>query len=259
MALEFVTNNGVYYSFEVFSFIPTRISGTGIAPVYNEMVDLSPDDGGEYRKTRALERIITITGTFAAGDFVQEQDDIRTLTSLLFQREITLSSGDRERTILVRYAGGLEGDTASMDSGEQVVLRFLAVQPFWLSAVPDAAEITHQLEVGTMEIINQGDTDAFPTITLRGGGSIASIENETTGAILEFDGLTLKAGETIIISLSPQSPTIKSDSRPDVVSYLSPLSTFHSFVLSPGDNTIVFTGALQERKMSWYRRYWGAL
>jgi len=259
MALEFITDNGIYHSFEDYSFTPARISGTGITPVYNEMVDLSPDDGGEYRKTRALERIITITGTFAAGDFVQEQDDIRTLTNLVFQREITLSSGDRERVILVRYAGGLEGDTASMDSGEQAVLRFLAVQPFWLSTVPDAAEITHQLEVGTMEIINQGDANAFPAITLKGGGGITSIENETTGAILEFDGLVLKTDEIITISLSPQSPTIESDLRPDVVSYLSPSSTFHSFTLTPGDNTIVFTGALQERKMSWYRRYWGAL
>jgi len=89
---------------------------------------------------------------------------------------------------------------------------------------------------GTVVVNNAGDTESFPTITLRGALESPTITNQTTGKSLTLSGLGLLTGETVVIDMKAR--TIKKGDG-NAISFKTATSQFWG--LQPGNNTIVFT------------------
>jgi len=94
---------------------------------------------------------------------------------------------------------------------------------------------------GSGAVTPTSDGPVFPTITLTLAASTAllsSITNETTGHVLNFT-LTIHAGETIVIDLSPGKKTITSTLYGSVLNTLTPGSDLGNFCLLGGvENSI---------------------
>ena len=90
----------------------------------------------------------------------------------------------------------------------------------------------------TTTVTNGGTARAYPTITVTGPGSVSKIINTSTGARLAFTGLTLVAGETMTVDLTPGSISMSTNVRDNLVSYLARGCKLSSFFLKPGDNDI---------------------
>lgn len=84
---------------------------------------------------------------------------------------------------------------------------------------------------------NAGKTNSYPVLTFTGPGTLYSIRNYTTGAVLYFN-LTLLAGETAVLDFSnPNSVTFSSNFRANLLSAILPGSSLN-FFLAPGENKI---------------------
>lgn len=83
-------------------------------------------------------------------------------------------------------------------------------------------------------VTNDGDADAYPQITVLGPGLLQYIENTVTHKRMLFN-MTINAGETVTIDLSPGVKTITSDWRGNMLPYatLLPQSDFGTFCLVP--------------------------
>jgi hypothetical protein len=84
-------------------------------------------------------------------------------------------------------------------------------------------------------IINPGSAEATPVFYVRGPGRLVWIENQTTHKTMYFD-LAIFPGEEVIIDT--MSHTIRSNTRPNLLEYISPGSDFGNFTLLPGENKI---------------------
>lgn len=109
----------------------------------------------------------------------------------------------------------------------------------------------------TTAVTNSSTATAYPTITLLGPGSVTKIEHLTTGAKLEFSGLTLLTSETMTINLSPGAKTISTNFRSDLLSKLSSGSNLGTFALMPQAGTISLqSAATVAGTISWYDTHW---
>jgi phage-related protein len=245
--------NGQSYSFSTFSFVPLSVEGTGVAPVTNIYRELLLG-GAEYKGTMVNDRVLTVAGRFTCGvDFETEQRAMADLTTLLANQKVTLVSDGKR--IDAYYAGGLEGNTSSQDNGEAATLRFVALQPYWSATATQSATLGSEVS-----LTNGGDGEAYPTIVLGGPGLVTSITNATIGNTLGFSGLTLVAGETLTIALTPTTKSIISSVKGNCFGYLLPNSLLSSFRLIPDVNTIqtAMAGTITTKTISWVERYWGA-
>jgi hypothetical protein len=91
----------------------------------------------------------------------------------------------------------------------------------------------------------RGSAPTYPVITLElddGAATIFSIENETTGQALNFDRLTLQAGEVITIDLKRGRKSIVSSQLGSLRRTLLPGSQLADFCLSGKQaNTLTVT------------------
>lgn len=102
---------------------------------------------------------------------------------------------------------------------------------FWLG------EIASSTVEGVTSVTNGGYGDAYPTINITGPGTVFGLQNYTTGERIDFNGLTLRAGEVLEIIFTPNGmkkcATPTRDCKPYLVEGSSP--TMH---LVPGTNKV---------------------
>lgn len=90
---------------------------------------------------------------------------------------------------------------------------------------------------GYATVPNPGTAPTSPIITITGPGRLRRIANLTTGQSL-YAQLTLNAGETAVLDLTPGRLSFTSSFRGNILSTLLPGSTLADFQLAPGANTI---------------------
>ena len=106
-------------------------------------------------------------------------------------------------------------------------------------------------------VSNTGTASATPTITMLGPGVVTKITNTTTGAKLEFSGLTLATGETMTINLTPGAKTISTTLRSSLMNLLTSDSNLSTFDLLPGSNSISLqTANTIGGTITWYDTHW---
>jgi len=106
-------------------------------------------------------------------------------------------------------------------------------------------------------VSNTGTATANPSITMAGPGAVTKITNVTTGAKIEFSGLTLASGETMTIDLSPGAKSISTTLRSSLLNLLTSDSNLSTFSLLPGSNTISLqTATTISGTISWYDTHW---
>lgn len=102
---------------------------------------------------------------------------------------------------------------------------------FWLG------EIDNSTVEGVTSVTNSGYADAYPTIQITGPGTVFGVQNYTTGERIDFNGLTLRAGEVLEIIFTStgmkKCATPTRDCKPYLVEGSSP--TMH---LVPSTNKI---------------------
>jgi len=111
---------------------------------------------------------------------------------------------------------------------------------------------------------SSGSANTYPEITIIGPGVLQSIRNHSTGQSINFDGLTLLAGERLKIYLDPTALKMKSSwsGRGSVWHYLNAGSDVGNWFMQPGANSIgVFipTGFdVNKTKVyiTWKPKYW---
>jgi hypothetical protein len=127
------------------------------------------------------------------------------------------------------------------------------------SSTSDGNAITGKVATCT----NSGNSKVFPTIEIKGPGILQSITNYSTGKEIQFDGLTLQAGE--IITIQPVSGQVLITSnwggRGYMQKYVNPGSDIGSFYLKPGTNYISLfmpsdTTAATQAFIYWTPKFW---
>lgn len=112
---------------------------------------------------------------------------------------------------------------------------------------------------GATTVITNSDVPINPRIILSGPSSgsttIWEIVNRTTGKKIQFSGLSISAGETILFDFRVGQTSIYSSSRGELFpEVLAPGSSMNGFVLTPGSNSVqVFTtgSALSAALICW--------
>lgn len=92
---------------------------------------------------------------------------------------------------------------------------------------------------GLTTITNPGSADAYPKILITGPGRLDKLKSYTTGDLLAFN-LTLLAGETAVLDLTPNNIRFYSNFRPNLLGTILPGSTLATFRLAPGENALRF-------------------
>jgi hypothetical protein len=104
-------------------------------------------------------------------------------------------------------------------------------------------------------------TKAFPKFKLTGPGTLWQIRNYTSGKAIYFTDLTLLAGETAWLDLTPGQISFSSSWRGNLLYTVAPGSNLASFSLLPGNNNIsaFFFGSTSAATgifMQWPNTYW---
>lgn len=115
----------------------------------------------------------------------------------------------------------------------------------------------------SIQVINSGNAVAYPTIEITGPGVLQSITNYTTDNEIQFDGLTLQAGEIITLKLDPTDLDMTSTwvGRGNLLKYVNPGSDLGQFYLKPDTNYISLfmpTGTTSATKayVYWTPKFW---
>ena len=113
--------------------------------------------------------------------------------------------------------------------------------------------------------VSSGSANTYPFISVMGPGKLYSIINYSTGAHIEFNGLTLQEGEWIGLNFDPVNLKFMGGwaGRGNLLRYINPGSDYGNFYLKPGVNSIsVFmdkatTTAATNAWITWKPKLWG--
>jgi hypothetical protein len=115
----------------------------------------------------------------------------------------------------------------------------------------------------SVQCTNSGNANVYPTIEITGPGVLQSITNYTTGREIQFDGLTLQAGEIVTLKLDPTDIDMTSTwtGRGNLLKYVNPGSDLGQFYLKPDTNYISLfmpsgTTAATKAYIYWTPKFW---
>jgi hypothetical protein len=114
---------------------------------------------------------------------------------------------------------------------------------------------------GITTVTNNGSNETYPKITIRGPSSgsalIRQIVNQTTKKAIYTD-LTINAGETIVLDLTPGAISFVSNFQGNMLPHIIPGSTLTGWSLLPGSNTISMLSESSSvvATMTWPERCW---
>lgn len=110
---------------------------------------------------------------------------------------------------------------------------------------------------------NSSTANVYPRIEIWGPGRLRVIKNMTTDKGIWFQGLTLLAGERILLDLNPTEVEMTSSwaERGNVLRYVGAGSNIGDFIMKPGINNVVFlidqSTAATRIMMRWTPLFWG--
>lgn len=224
--------------------------------------DAMPDaPGSVLRNIRHAAREVVIPVGFQAGDRGLLRKQVRTWMRRLDpvrgdgKLRITAPNGDR-RELICRCVDGPQGDESSdqrSDWSQKMVLVFRAQDPYWYDTVDIVRVVATGGSVGFFPLLpvhlsagavgavsiieNDGDVEAYPVWTVQGPGTGVTIENQTTGDILDMPALSLTSGQVLTIDTRPR---IKAVMREDGTNLRAQLTNASSlWPLVEGDNEVV--------------------
>jgi hypothetical protein len=91
---------------------------------------------------------------------------------------------------------------------------------------------------GVVSADNGGGASIYPQMTIYGPGNLRKLVNNTTGAQIIFNDLTLLTGEMLTIDFKPGNLSVSSTFRGNLLHKIAPGSDKSTFYLLKGDNSI---------------------
>ena len=111
--------------------------------------------------------------------------------------------------------------------------------------------------------VASASANTYPIISVTGPGTLKSIINYRTGKSVMFDGLTLQAGEWILLNFNPLQLRFRSGwaGRGNLMRYVVAGSDYGDFYVSPGANYLSLfmdnTGAASKASITYVPKFWG--
>lgn len=198
--------------------------GWGLAPYNNIVTSFARGNGAHLQRQQLAPRTISLVGQIVGGRLGMHNVRRELIAAmnyrfkgqctqeLLLRYQLRDDCGCQLSTVVeipAVYAAGLEGSWSNLES-ERAIIQFQAhrevnwVSPFEHAAALTAAGTGEVDETYIRSVTYEGDEDAWVTIELRGGtGSglrVASIENMTTDAIIQFIDPVTPANEYIAVN-----------------------------------------------------------
>jgi hypothetical protein len=113
---------------------------------------------------------------------------------------------------------------------------------------------------GTVTLTNAGTAKTYPTLRLAGPGTLVSIQNQTTGAAVNFDNYVMQDGEELTLVFQPGQMSFTSSFNGNIVNRILASSALIDFFLAPGENVISLFVAVDtpdSALLQWQPRYHG--
>ena len=277
--------NGIEFSADGSSpFWFKRITGLDSAPYRNTIVTYSDKDGGSVPDQKRGLRIITLEGGVDEDSCVDHLLARQNLMSALGFNEwkpvkFYLENGlilqnyckfdqpnlpieDRTSTefqliMMCRYVDFYD---VSGGDGTNSVEVHEAVAGGWVQDTTDGWVQYHTagwVQIagnGAINAVNQGESFAYPIITITGVVQNPVITNETTGELFKVN-ITTSSTDTIVIDMRMQSTTLNGGNINALVDVTSSY-----FTLKPGDNMLLFNTDAGDgfATVEWFATYGGA-
>lgn len=216
--------------------------GVGMPAVQNTITKYGLIDGGKFQRSivpprELILQCITLTHTQATF-----HDGRQGLIDLV-KRDRQAAEGPVKIRYVVGastfeiegyYSGGLEMG-AIKKTYENFNIQFICEDPFWHEITTNTTALNIN---STTVITNTGTAQAYPSFVFAGTGNITQISNDTTGKVLNFNGLSVTGSEIVTISLAPPTRTISSDVRGNLLANVANGSNLSTWALNIGANTV---------------------
>lgn len=232
-------------------------------PAYTFSTDESPGiDGSAVRQVRAQSKEIILPVAFWMNDsraaYLERR---RTLIRDLNPKRgagtltVTQPNGDA-RSISCFYQSGLEGDESADAAGMRWAinaLTFMCPSPYWIGESVTASwaagatgdffpvlplTVGDGEVLGSVQVDNPGDDDAFPVWTITGTATAIELVNETSGQSLLLTH-TLSSSDTVVIDTRERQQTALLNGVTNLWPDLSDDSTL--WALDPGTSDLTLT------------------
>jgi hypothetical protein len=230
------------------------IRDAGIPALWHQTVKTPSRDGETYIRSQLEQRFLILELAVIGTSFTNLQTHRRTLiTALNPKTGVGTLKWTPDATVyaidcIVEQGVGFRRHLKPLAELATVSLR--CSDPTWYNptineetvansgsglSVPITVPLSFADGEGTTVINNVGDVASRPTITVPGACTNPIITNTTTGKKLQFVGLTINGGQSLIIDCDLRTAKIGSTSHIDK---LSADSEF--WALEPGNNTVTF-------------------
>lgn len=220
------------------------------------------ESASDFGRIETEARELDLLVAFRASSYLELRKVIRSFLSLFHplrgNGKLRVQAPDgTTRELVCRYKAGLEGVKKRGESGKLVqksTITFTSSpsDPYWY----DTQEIVQTFELTgkicwfplfplrfggvalctEVQLVNQGDVEAFPVWTIRGPGMNPRLTNLSTGQMLALNGIELDPTQFITIRMFPRKSQILLNDGTDLFPYLSFGSTL--WRLQPGRNII---------------------
>lgn len=260
-----------------------EVQGRGMPPIRIRSDEVAEQDGSRLRLVRYGTREVSIPLDVFTASPSALRTAVRTLERLFDPKRgdgslRVLSPDGSTRDLVCRYVGGLELQEAYEGAFgvQRTVLVFRAFDPLWRDAsttsvtfAPDTATAFFPilpLRLSSSEVYsdasidNSGDAEAWPMWTITGPGDSPVLRNLTTDEVIDLTGLTLGAGESVVIDTAPGAKTVRSGTGSNLFSSLSSTSTLWSLAQGINSVRVELSGvtAATSVVLSYRRRWLGA-
>jgi hypothetical protein len=181
------------------------------------------------------------------------------------------------RQVTCRYSAGMEvvEGLDLLGNVQRAAIVLEAVDPFWYDTATSALTIgptqaaffpilplrlSGSEVYADTDIVNDGDAEAWPAWTVTGPGNDPILRNLTTGEAIDLTGVSLGAGEQILIDTAPGVKTVRTGDGRNLFGDMTPASVL--WALAPGRNSVrlELSGATAGTSfaLSWRRRWLSA-
>lgn len=264
---------------EVIRFVTrTEAKARMMPPVKIDTVKVPQAQGARFQGARHDERIVTLPVVFPGP--TAGRDELRrwarALDPLKGEGTLTVVQGAfAGRQLTCVYEAGLDDLTEEYPLLGLGALMFRAADPYWSDSIEHATvatlDLTHHwfpflpLILGPSDIfsrptlVNPGDVDAWPVVTVTGPGENLRITNETTGQFWAFSQ-PFNLGDTLVVDHRPGHKSARFNGDTNVFGALSPDSSLWGLVTGPNALAIEFDnpGGNSQVAFTWRSRWLAA-
>lgn len=252
--------------------------GRGMPPIAFTLEPVPEQAGARIREVRHDVRPVDLTVLLSAADEAALRAKVRNLLVAMDpvrgdgRLRCHPANGAPARDLVCRYRQGLELEETDPE-WMPVVVTFLAADPYWRDATETLVEfgagrqffpffpleVSPETTLGTSEVRNDGDVDAWPVWQVVGPGDNPSIRNDTTGEVVALTGVTLAAGETVTIDTRPGIKTVTGPGGVNLYPNLTLASTLWPLIRGPQSITVdvANTTGASRVNLLYRRRYLG--